>query len=161
VLVHKHKHCECCVPVCGTHTRSSHAAHVNHMRNTLYVHARYLYVDCGHHYHCTIPLHDYHCTKKVADSSSSFIVQKEIIIQMLHVIILFVSSWQQSTTISFCISCFSSFGFSFTTARSWKKVIVIVEGWQFVRLVVLILETRLGTNTTYCSPDYAQNVATN
>ena len=113
------------------------------------------------YYHCTIPLHDYHCTKKVADSSSSFIVQKEITIQMLHVIILFVSSWQQSTTISFCISCFSSFGFSFTTARSWKKVIVIVEGWQFVRLVVLILETRLGTNTTYCSPDYAQNVATN
>ena len=105
--------------------------------------------------------HDYHCTKKVPDSSSSFIVQKEIIIQMLHVIILFVSSWQQSTTISFCISCFSSFGFSFTTARSWKKVIAIVEGWQFVRLVVLILETRLGTNTTYCSPDYAQNVATN
>ena len=57
-VVHKHKHCECCVPVCGTHTRSSHAAHVNHMRNTLYVHARYLYVDCGHitiaRYHCTI-----------------------------------------------------------------------------------------------------------
>ena len=36
-VVHKHKHCECCVPVCGTHTRSSHAAHVNHMQNTLYV----------------------------------------------------------------------------------------------------------------------------
>ena len=112
-----------------------------------------------------LPLHDTIARLPLHEEGTRFIIvvhrTKRDYYTDVDVIILFVSSWQQSTTISFCISCFSSFGFSFTTARSWKKVIVIVEGWQFVRLVVLILETRLGTNTTYCSPDYAQNVATN
>ena len=112
------KHCKCCVPVYSTHTRSLHAALVNHTcmwSPSFYVCTPDRYMWIGTFYHCTKRPSSFIDKSVACYKNSTFF---SLVRGQRKIPSRTNNQDGSSASISFCFSCFSSFCFSFTMATS-------------------------------------------